>query len=139
MALRPRDRATSIASRYTTQALAEGLRPGFDSSADGTMPSNCVPESVVTSMAGFGSATSAASNVGDCASAESVITFMAGFAPPQGRGSLRWPVLPAHSVPNHQMDADLCLPLVDNQRRFLDGHRWSSESYAATNRAALML
>jgi hypothetical protein len=47
IALRPRERPLSIAWRCATQALAEGLRPGW-----GSLDSCSKP--VVTSMAGFG-------------------------------------------------------------------------------------
>lgn len=59
--------------------------------------------------------------------------------PPGGRGSLGWPVLPAHSVPIHPADADRCPPLADNRRQSLAGRRWSSESSAATNPTGPML
>jgi hypothetical protein len=43
----------TIASRYGSQALAEGLRPGGDSGAGAIALADSAPKSVVTSMAGF--------------------------------------------------------------------------------------
>jgi hypothetical protein len=55
MASRPRPRAASISSRYGSQALAAGARPGGGVATLGGLgtPGRWAPESVDTSMAGF--------------------------------------------------------------------------------------
>ena len=78
MALRPRDRPSSIASRYGSQAL-DG--PGESAASPRGKPEPA-PESVVTSLAGFESG------------AGSVVGLLAGFAggslpqPPGGRTAM---------------------------------------------------
>src|SRR5471030_1285580 len=90
MALRPRESPRAMTSGYGSQALAEGLRPGFGASSAAPLALNSTPESVVTSMAGFAGATSPTEVPDAFPGAESVITSMAGFGsfrpqPPGGR------------------------------------------------------
>ena len=91
MALRPRANPSSMASRCTAHALAEGA-------------SSATPKSVITAMAGFASAgTAAAADAtsgqlspvfleGVNSAPKSVVTFMAGFA---GGGPASAPVVVA--------------------------------------------
>ena len=79
MALRPRDSPTSIVSRYGSQALDDGLRPGRGVGGGATRPANSAPNSVITSLAGFAEGGSKMIWSAGFAS-ESVITSLAGFA-----------------------------------------------------------
>src|ERR1051325_752852 len=73
MALRPRAIPSSIVSRYDSQALEVGLRPG------GAV-ANSAPKSVITSLAGFAVGGSRLTGSAALAASESVITPLAGFA-----------------------------------------------------------
>jgi hypothetical protein len=53
MALRPCDSPDSIASRHSSQALAQGLRSGRDPGVGAVASADLTPKSVVTSLAGF--------------------------------------------------------------------------------------
>src|ERR1017187_1885901 len=79
MALRALASPTSIESRKGAQALAEGLRPGFGSEAEGAAAANSAPKSVITSLAGFAQTGSSSPAGNGFAPAESVITSIAGF------------------------------------------------------------
>ena len=82
-----------MAARWTSQALAEGMRLGSGSRASaGAVPeADPAPESVVTSLAGFAESGSALTTLDGFADVGSVVTSLAGFDgaarphPPGGR------------------------------------------------------
>ena len=80
IALRPGESPNSIVSRYGSQALAVGLRPGDGLSGGTAGLANSAPKSVITSLAGFAEGGSGVTGSGAFAGTESVITPLAIFA-----------------------------------------------------------
>src|SRR5215475_14421208 len=139
LALRPLERASSMSWRNNSQALRAPERV-----CGGVCVADTAPESGITSpapLAGFGGEGSRVTpaplpGFGGAGSGVTSLAPLAGFGS-GGSGALRWPVWPAHLDPKHPVAVDLCRRLADNQRLFLDGRRWLSESSGLTNRAAL--
>jgi hypothetical protein len=67
-------------SRYGSQALAVGLRPGDELSGEAGVLANSAPKSVITPLAGFAEGGSGVAGLAAFTGAESVITSLAGFA-----------------------------------------------------------
>ncbi len=80
-----------MTSRYGSQLLTDGLFLGYGIGSEGSFGE---PESVVTSLAGFGKCASVTASVTAFAGSESVVTSLAGFAggrrpqPPGGRTAI---------------------------------------------------
>src|SRR5947209_12633312 len=114
MELRPCESATSMASRWTSQALADGLRLGCIA--------NSAPKSVVTSLAGFAESGLVLTPLPGIAGVESVAASSAGFA--------------ERFDPRRLVAAARLQPLSNTWRQSPAAHLYSFECAAATIRAA---